>query len=64
MAAAAPIKEFLEVVRLGEEREWRDLLLFVLYWETIEYVTLSDISRTRSTEITLTRKRLKIGACE
>jgi hypothetical protein len=31
-----PDKGFLEVVRLGEEREWRDLLQFVLYWETIE----------------------------
>jgi hypothetical protein len=36
MAAAVPIRGFLEVVRLGEEREWRDLLQFVLHWETIE----------------------------
>jgi hypothetical protein len=26
MAAAAPIRRFSEVVRLGEERDWRDLL--------------------------------------
>jgi hypothetical protein len=39
MAAAAPIRGILEVVRIGEEREWRDLLQFVLYWETIEVMS-------------------------
>jgi hypothetical protein len=39
MAAAAPIRGILEVVRSGEEREWRDLLQFVLYWETTEVMS-------------------------
>jgi hypothetical protein len=35
----SPIRGILEVVRIGEEREWRDLLQFVLYWETTEVMS-------------------------
>jgi hypothetical protein len=36
MAAAALIRGFSEVVRLGEERDWRDLLQFLLQWDILE----------------------------